>query len=207
MLEPRPGTTDDLVIKEIWEENVYQVFQTDVEGQTVLDLGANIGAFSLYVRDLGAKRVVAVEPHPDNFLQLLANRKPRIELHELAVAETSGTVGVYGTGGTGFTQDAISDFSARSLSLEDMWDEFRLDQVAVVKMDIEGAEYEVLRSAPASVLERIGYMTIEFHSPPMMDGREPSATFGQMLTRICEHFNTHVVGAPSRGGMIYARAY
>ena len=54
--------TDAVVVREIWCENVYEVFDGDLSDTgIVVDLGANIGAFTLYAAALGAKKVIAVE--------------------------------------------------------------------------------------------------------------------------------------------------
>lgn len=42
-------------------------------GSTILDIGANLGSFTVYCATMGAWRVVAVEPVPETYQQLLAN--------------------------------------------------------------------------------------------------------------------------------------
>lgn len=55
-------------------------------------------------------------------------------------------------------------FVAECKSLESVMRELRHEKVDVLKMDIEGAEYEVLRSlVSGTVLDRIGLLLIEFH--------------------------------------------
>ncbi len=55
-------------------------------------------------------------------------------------------------------------FVAECKSLESVMRELDHAKVDVLKMDIEGAEYEVLRSlANGAVLDRIGHLLVEFH--------------------------------------------
>src|SRR5258708_28750382 len=66
-------------------------------GSTVIDVGANIGYFTLqFARQVGANgQVIAIEPEPNNFVQLSrsvarANFTAKISLHQVAAADTVG---------------------------------------------------------------------------------------------------------------------
>ena len=62
--------TDMIVIKEIWQENVYEVKDTHFNhGGVVIDIGANIGSFSIYAADFVAT-VYAIEPEPHYLVPL-----------------------------------------------------------------------------------------------------------------------------------------
>jgi len=67
-LEPEPGTTDRHVIRSVPWDYRHLVIQPD---DRVLDLGANIGAFSWWAFQQGASLVTAVEPHLRNIRRLL----------------------------------------------------------------------------------------------------------------------------------------
>lgn len=78
----RPGTSDIKAIKEVVERNSYQKPRKNFKiekGERWIDLGANIGAFSILAAHLGAARVDAYEACPDSF-ELL---KKNIELNGL----------------------------------------------------------------------------------------------------------------------------
>lgn len=64
----RPGTYDRAVISEVAQYSLL-----DYEDQDVLDIGANIGSFTVLACQLGARSVTAVEPDPDNFALLGVN--------------------------------------------------------------------------------------------------------------------------------------
>ena len=51
-------------------------------GDTVLDVGANVGAFALHVAKAcdGNLRILALEPSPDTFAALAANSKDKLEV-------------------------------------------------------------------------------------------------------------------------------
>ena len=49
------------------------------------------------------------------------------------------------------------------LTLADVVSKFNLDRIDFMKIDCEGAEYEIFKSAPASILDRITTISMEFH--------------------------------------------
>ena len=65
---------DEFHIKEVYEQDVYGI-RSITRGSSVIDLGANIGLFSLMCAHEFGCQVVAVEPDPRNFIMLLHNLK------------------------------------------------------------------------------------------------------------------------------------
>lgn len=145
----------------------------------VLDLGGNIGLFSLLAASThSAARVVAYEPGPPNIplfeINRLANPElgKRIELRREAVAGRTRSTdwildelnpagsSLYATQGTKFPVQ-IRAFSEVMASLP--------GQVALAKIDIEGAEFELLAETPREVWDRIDAVSLELHDDP--DGK------------------------------------
>lgn len=69
----RIGTQDPQTFKEVLYDNCYKLPDRFEPGARVVDVGANIGAFSVACLARGAGVVTAVEPHPDNFDLLRRN--------------------------------------------------------------------------------------------------------------------------------------
>lgn len=110
------------------------------EGDTVLDLGAHIGFFTVYAARR-ARKVIAVEPLPRNFLNLRRNvklnRLENVVLVNKAIAGRSG----YGH----LTQEFLSShLSSRGIPCRTTTVDELLEELGVVpdvvKIDIEGAE-------------------------------------------------------------------
>jgi FkbM family methyltransferase len=143
---------------------------------TVLDLGGNIGLFSVLAATQRPDVMVhAFEPGPPNYRLFEVNRlvnpqsSERIHLHREAVGGESTTMNwffdetnpggssLYGRSGKSFPV-AIRAFSEVVASLGTM--------VTLVKIDIEGAEFDLLRGAPPSVWENVSAIALELHDDP-----------------------------------------
>ncbi len=158
----RPWTADKFVAASV------AAYPLPKAGDTVLDIGAHIGAYTLRAAAAGA-RVIAFEPEPDNVCALRKNvgHLPAVRVEQLAIAATTGerTLGAsFGrsTGGWSLLKTR-SIRTVQCVSLADAWRQWSLDRVALLKMDIEGGEYEVLLSAPVSILSSIDRVVVEVH--------------------------------------------
>lgn len=142
----------------------------------VLDLGGNIGLFSLRAAaSHPAAEIYAFEPGPPNSRLFEMNRLAnaglmnRIHLREEAVggqtrtAEWSfdemnpGGSSLFGSGGPKFTVQ-IRAFAEVVASLP--------GPVALAKIDIEGAEFELLAATPQEVWQRVSAISLELHTDP-----------------------------------------
>jgi len=163
-------SADDLthlwVADEVLSENVYELDAVPFVPELVLDLGANIGLFTLLaaVRWPGAQ-FVCVEPHPvtfDHLCENLALNNVRATRLQCAVAASSGVQYLCNEGAV--FQALTSQRSATPVwtvppgSLLPVSPPLR----TVIKMDIEGAEETVL-GALAQPLPPACFIFIELH--------------------------------------------
>jgi len=119
---------------------------------TVIDLGANIGLYSLYMSEF-AKKVHAVECYSPTFEYLLKNiaenKKDNIVPHKFAVAGDKGERYLYSS----FVPSDVSAYSLlpvgdkvekiKTKTLAQFIKEEKIDTVHILKTDIEGLEQEV----------------------------------------------------------------
>jgi hypothetical protein len=129
-----------------YSEGEVETMRTYVgRGDTVIDVGANIGALTLPLAHMVGEggRVYAIESHPDNFNVLCAN----LAMNALAqVKPINKFVRVDPASGTG--NDTGESFVGERwppsfLAL----DELGLDSCALIKIDVDGRELEALKSA------------------------------------------------------------
>lgn len=135
----------------------------------VVDLGANIGLFSLYVLRLAPDAVVhALEASPTTFEVLAENRRlnPGLEwtCHHLAAHDHDGTIrlteAAVSTGSR--VEDGGSGPQVRAASLATVLGSLVDTPVDLLKVDVEGAEERVL-GAGARLLAGIRHTVVEIH--------------------------------------------
>lgn len=142
---------------EQYETKLFRQFLT--EGMTIVDIGANIGYYTL----LGAKlvgdkgRVFAFEPEPQNFALLTRN----IELNKYrnivavrkAVSNKTGKADLFlnrQAGAHGFLpdrEDVVGVTTVETVSLDGYF-EGSESPIDIIKIDVEGAELAVLQGMP-----------------------------------------------------------
>lgn len=152
--------------KEIFTDNNY-LFKTDSEQPIIYDCGANIGTGVLYFKQMfPSAKVKAFEADP-KILELL--NKNIIE-NKILNVEVIGKAVWVNNEGVEFSQEGADGSSIYgeenkikipSVRLKDFLDsETYID---LLKMDIEGAEIEVLKDCDSS-LKKAKHIFIEFHS-------------------------------------------
>lgn len=127
-------------------------------GDTCIDVGANIGLYSLFLgRIVGsAGRIVAVEPVKRNALLTALNCElndfSHVSVVQAPLSDVSGkslipTVPEGDSAYTYFREDSSGLQAPSSLTLDEVCDAQRLGSVSLIKIDVEGAELMVLRGA------------------------------------------------------------
>jgi FkbM family methyltransferase len=152
-----PGLSRELIL-----QRVYDAVGEPPRG-TVIDAGAHVGLWSL-LASRTAERVIALEPNPINnqVLQLnrQLNRAENIECHAAALWIEDGTVAFQSSWHTtGGSVSSGGDRRVPARSLDSLIAEY--GDIDVLKIDIEGAEFEVLPAAEQ--LERVGRIIGELH--------------------------------------------
>lgn len=210
------NTVDEKTAWEVWDENVYVADPHIDEGCTVVDLGANVGLFTLYALEHGAARVVAVEPWPDNRTAIERNlslsRLPgQVDIVAGAAWATTGRAGFELGEGEAAHRDAHlipdPDGKIELLTLDDIID--GIDEVAVLKIDIEGAEYSLIEGASRDAISRCRFITMEFHRPDQAEacGWDVEAPLGRLVDKLADTHHIEVLGRTSVGGYIRALRY
>lgn len=156
----RPGTSDVAAAQGVFSEIRYHVPPADMPvPRTVLDLGANIGLTAAHYRRMWPEaKITMVEPNPDN-LALAERNAPGCIPLQVAVAATTGPryLAEDGLSADAFTLGEGGRL-IRAYCLSDLIEE----TVDFCKMDVEGAEWEILAGDPFDVT----HLLVEFHGEP-----------------------------------------
>ena len=159
------------ILNEIFYQKVYNNdFVCVAENDIVFDIGFNYGFFTLDALTYKPKKIIGFEPNPN--LVKLFNRLhiDSVELHQSAVSNKAGSTIFYEnnfSGKSSIHSDINSDTSSNSYqvnicSFNDMAEQY--DVIDYLKVDCEGAEYEIFESIPKEFLtNRIRKIALEFH--------------------------------------------
>ena len=160
----RQGTLDEYIFKEV--RSSYKDLEIK-QGDTVLDLGANIGAFAKQAISKGAK-VFCYEPEPNNFVMLEKNSPESHNTRSAVVGESKGNVSLYVNSKKNKGIHMLKPVNGRncievsSVSFSDLIQKHRPNKI---KIDVEGAEYDFLPFALPDFVERL-VMEIHFMYDP-----------------------------------------
>ncbi len=167
-------------ILEIWHEKVYGDLSElqSVEQPIIIDIGANIGAFTVYASSkLKNPKIYAYEPELNNFGLLQAN----IALNNLtgqsfgfrkAVCGKIGKVLLSIVGeSSGKNSVAVDQHSGKTqevecVTLDSIFKENSLSHCNLLKIDCEGSEYDLLFNTSKETLAKVHMMILEWHIVP-----------------------------------------
>ncbi len=139
---------------------------------TVLDIGANVGGFPLllHARGHGFKELTCVELNPATFIRLhfnILNNWPKATVLNRGVTSQSGEITLHlGHGDTadslkGSPDGAGEEVTVQTIRLDDICEAPHID---LLKMDIEGAETDVLlKPGHEATLAHTSVLVIEIH--------------------------------------------
>jgi FkbM family methyltransferase len=164
------------VLVETWIEESYtgRGFYVPKAGDVVLDIGANVGVFAIYLAHQNPDcRIIAHEPFPENFQYLCrnleANRIGNVEARHVAVGARTCAAYMVPVGTRSLDHvlrahpgDGLC-YRVDTYSLEDLLHLDATHRVSLLKMDIEGTEYDVFEQADRAILTRFERMAIEYH--------------------------------------------
>jgi FkbM family methyltransferase len=144
-------------------------------GGVVVDAGANIGSFTLLVAEvngLAAIHGVAFEPFPENFTMLQRN----IEVNEItsitpvraALSNMDGSVRLATPGMPDEVRvvrsdDESSDLEVVAWRLSSYCAHVGIESIQLLKLDVEGSEYEIVESDLEFIGTCVDRLLIEYH--------------------------------------------
>jgi FkbM family methyltransferase len=156
------------LIDEIWVRQCYGTNEIDFKkDSTIVDLGANVGVFSVLF--------AAANPEIRAFLSrnVIRNRLNNVEIVPVACSRQKGEGTLYGRGEgvhhSLFNRNIMMGHEFVPLgktpiwTLQDVFDRFNVKRCDLLKVDCEGAEYDILFGSSTDTLQRIKRISMEYH--------------------------------------------
>jgi FkbM family methyltransferase len=182
-------------------------------GMTFIDIGANIGLYTLLAAHLVAPgdTVVAVEPSPREQVSLrrnlAVNGQLAVRVRTEALGRADGTATLHVTDASHSGQNTlgapvyartkvIDEIEVRVTTFDRLVNEEGLERIDVVKIDVEGAEELVLQGGEASLRRFRPLVLLELQDPSLR-------TLGSSAERVIallESLDYSVVGYSARTG-------
>jgi FkbM family methyltransferase len=187
----------------VWEPSVTELLSDEIRsGDTVLDLGANVGYYTLLFAELVGEhgRVFAFEPDPSNLRLLEKNVRlngfTNVVLVPEAVSDRTGDLRLFlsasnkGDHRIYDSQDGRTSIPIKVVRLDDYF-AHRKGRVDFIKMDIQGAEPSAVRGMP-SLLESNRRLKILLEFWPMgisAMGGDPKVFFEVLMRNFAHIYN------------------
>jgi len=172
----RLNSFDHIILNEIYIFKTYHPLLHKIKnGATVIDIGAHIGFFSLLAAQ-SAKNVTvySYEPFKDNFALLKQNvllneLSKNVKPFQCAVTKEKGTrylfLDGHNSGNHSFYANSMGKrVKVCTTTLENILDDNNIKTCDLLKIDCQGAEFEILYNTPPEYLKRIENIAMEYHS-------------------------------------------
>lgn len=163
--------SDLRVFYQIFIEENYRFFPHGFEPTIIVDLGANVGYSSIWFHKVFPKsNIIALEPEDENFkiLQSNTNSIGRISVLKKAIWHKDEELFIINPNALSwsFETSKIKKNGSKcidGISMGSLMKKFNLDRIDLLKIDIEGAEFELFKNEPLDWLENVGSIMIETH--------------------------------------------
>lgn len=170
-LKIRTNSTDIMTLTNVWLMNEYNKQFQIKKNDLVIDIGAHIGLFSLFASQYsGNGKIFSYEPIKENFElfseNINLNKLQNIHAFNSAVSSKNGKIEIFyndDEAGHSIFGNNEKNVTVNSISLQKIFDENKIQCCNFLKIDCEGAEYEIIDSLPTEYFDKIDKIVIEYH--------------------------------------------
>jgi FkbM family methyltransferase len=166
------SNSSDLNVAAKMNRDVYHARRYVRDGDWVFDIGANVGAFCLFVKEFckGAN-VVCVEPMPSNLEALNLNVGDQASIEAAAISSHSKAVTMYDFGLANSGCHSIYNLGVsgaqpvvvQGITLRNLFDKYDVSRLRFLKLDCQGSEYDVIPNAGPDLLNQVDVVAMEVH--------------------------------------------
>lgn len=165
-----------LTLEEVFVLRTYSDYFPFYKKVVIIDIGAHKGYFTLFAHKnvLQGSTIIAVEPSVENTAMLNKNLRDNeasdVNVVEGAVHTADEIIKLYTGKSANHTivaslpiENGNEYTHVQGIRLSTLWDKFQLEKIDFLKMDCEGAEYDILFQLPKTIFDKIEVISMEFH--------------------------------------------
>ncbi len=161
--------------EQFFTDKIYEGFLSEIGNlENCIDIGSSVGLFTDLLLEKGATKVYSVEINKTAIktFNSLHQKNDNVKLIEMAISDTIGELEFYedpnnslissisNNHNNGLTKKA----TIQSITLDELFLREKIQNISLLKMDIEGSEYKAFQSISDDNLKKINYMIVEFHN-------------------------------------------
>lgn len=170
----RAKTMDRGIITTVYLEDEYGLKDLPLskESSVIIDIGGQNGYLSTYASKY-AKKIYTYEPIEENFKIIKKNIKLNnlgsvIKPFNLAVSDKKDKLKIFlsqkNTGGHSIYGKGDKFIEIETTTLPLIFKDNNIQTCDLLKMDIEGAEYDIFYNLPSEFFKKIRYIRMEYHN-------------------------------------------
>ena len=172
IMKLRKQSTDLMALTHVWLIEEYKKENFEIKpNDVVIDVGAHIGLFTIYASQFCTNgKIYSFEPVPENYELLLENIKLNnldyVTTFNQAISNSNEPIKLFlnndESGHSMFSKSSKS-IIIDSISLQKFFDKNKIERCDFLKLDCEGAEYEIIKNLPLEYFQKIDKLVIEYH--------------------------------------------
>lgn len=166
----RGSISDKCIINDVWVNELYSNHFKIKQDFTIFDIGGHIGTFSMYAAKKASKgKVIAFEPFKESYdlfnNNMTINKINNVKLIKKAVSSKEGKAEFFineenkGSNSLHLKTSKMITVDTTTLLKETK----NFEHIDLLKLDCEGAEFEILMKSPENVIKKFDRMVIEYH--------------------------------------------
>ena len=205
----RTNSTDFMQFTTVWLQKEYGIEGFEINNDdVVIDVGAHIGLFALFAsQNCKNGKIFCFEPIKDNFKILTENvhlnNLKNVHLNNEVVSKEDGFVNIYlnkDQSGHSIYKKTSEKIRTKSVSLETFFIE-NITKCNFLKLDCEGAEYEIIESLSDKSMKKIEKICLEYH-----DVNNKKEKLEKLISKLKANFFDIVIEKGDDGmGFIFAK--
>jgi FkbM family methyltransferase len=161
--------------EQFFTEKIYESFLSQIENfGNCIDIGSSVGLFTDLLLEKGSTKVYSVEINKtaiETFNSLHQNND-NVKLIEMAISDRIGELEFYEDPNNSLISSISNQHNGgltkratiQSITIDELFSREKIENISLLKMDIEGSEYNAFQSISDDNLKKINYMIVEFHN-------------------------------------------